>query len=865
MADPSKRAEITRRVAGAEKLLQRGKTEDALEEYLQILLEDPENDNVRQLSADLCLSLNRNGQAVRLLGELFERQMQGGDAMRASLTYKKLARYGNPTWQQKVRFGELLESSNKKLAIGTYENALDDISRSSRNVEDSLPVLKRLVALEPTHQNYLRLGELSSQVGDHPSAAAAFLQVAQLAESSGASPATWVERAYTEDSSDPQIALAYGKSLLAQGEVGAAIFILEPHVQAGSPSLEMRDAYTKALISANRLVEAEPLLWQLFEQNPTRVQQVADLIGAMVDSELDAEGAALARKLEQFQRRRGERRSFIALMQDVVANHRASPDLLEFLGELFNSSNRETDYSQTLLKLFDLYASLSNYDKAGECLDRAAEVDPYEPGHNKRLELLRGKIDEKRFRVIASRFTSVSKSTPEPSKNNDEPTLGAGALQDLMLQAEILVQYGMRTKAIERLQRIQELFPREEQRNEDLQRLYIAAGMSPHRGETSAKEATPAAATKSSSTPSPSPVAPQGQAPVQNVEAMDVSNLTRVAEITRKLYHQSNADAVLRTAVQEIATHWRVTRCVAAMRRPGLPPTTIQESTAEGVPAGTPASLATLVALVQDLAISRGSLLITDALVAPELQPAKQAVSELGVASLLALPLADGEEPVGILLLAHDSVRGWHSSDMVVLKTLCDQAVIALNNAGLRRLVKNLSVTDEKSGLLKRASYLDLLQAETRRASQQGSPLTILLAQMGKGSSMVKEYGETAVQSLMQQVGQLFAANIRTNDLAFRYGTTTIAIILGDTAEPEALMAVEKLRKLLNEVKLPGKDQPVPFNAGLAEAVIRQQYDAVDIVTEVINRAEQGLDAAVAQGAGKVVMQAPTLSSAAVA
>ena len=40
-----------------------------------------------------------------------------------------------------------------------------------------------------------------------------------------------------------------------------------------------------------------------------------------------------------------------------------------------------------------------------------------------------------------------------------------------MLQAEILVQYGMRTKAVERLQRIQELFPREEERNEDLQKV----------------------------------------------------------------------------------------------------------------------------------------------------------------------------------------------------------------------------------------------------------------------------------------------------------------------------------------------------------------------------------------------------------
>ena len=48
-----------------------------------------------------------------------------------------------------------------------------------------------------------------------------------------------------------------------------------------------------------------------------------------------------------------------------------------------------------------------------------------------------------------------------------------------MLQAEILVQYGMRNKAVERLQRIQELFPREEERNEDLQRLYLSAGMTP--------------------------------------------------------------------------------------------------------------------------------------------------------------------------------------------------------------------------------------------------------------------------------------------------------------------------------------------------------------------------------------------------
>src|SRR5262249_12730750 len=94
------RAEIAKRVERAEKLLQKGKTAEALEEYLQVLRDDTENDVVRQLAADLCLSLNRNGDAVRLLGELFERQVNAGDATRASLTYKKLARHGSPTWQQ---------------------------------------------------------------------------------------------------------------------------------------------------------------------------------------------------------------------------------------------------------------------------------------------------------------------------------------------------------------------------------------------------------------------------------------------------------------------------------------------------------------------------------------------------------------------------------------------------------------------------------------------------------------------------------------------------------------------------------------------------------------------------------------------
>jgi len=854
------RAELGRRVERAEKLLQKGKTAEALEEYLLVLKDDPENDVVRQLTADLCLSLSRNAEAVKLLGELFERQVSAGDATRASLTYKKLARHGSPTWQQKFRFGQLLEGSNKKLAAGTYEAALLDLTKLGKK-QEAAELLDRIVALEPTQANLLRVAELASELGNRKSAAAAFQRVAQAAAAEGGDSSQWYERAYQEDSTDQGIALAYARSLLAKGQVGAAIFILEPQMNSGQVLPEFRETYCDALVAAGRFGEAEPLVFSLFEQNPARVQQVISLIGSFLDGGQDDEAVALARKLEQFQRRRGERRQFTAIMEDITASRRPSSQMLEFLSELYNSSNRESDYCTTLLKLFDLYCSTGEFPKAAECLDRAAEVDPYEPGHLKRLDMIKGKVDDARYKVIAARFSSAAKPAEEPV-HVDERTLGASTLQDLMLQAEILVQYGMRNKAVERLQRIQELFPREEERNEDLQRLYLSAGVTPRYAGSAPLPPSAAAAT-----PAPAPAAaPAPVAPAPDPQA-DVRSFTRVAEITRKLYHQGTAAAVMSTAVKEIGAHWEATRCLAVMGKAGLPPTAMDEYCAEGYKRTTPGSIGELVGGLLPAVQNHEPLAIQDPTKAEELKGAKKALTETNAATILAVPLSDGEETVGILILSHNRPRVWQQSDTVVLKTLADQMVIALNNAGLRRLVKNLSVTDEKSGLLKRASYIDLLLAESKRAIQNASSLSVVLMQFGKSGAMIKEHGEAEVQGLMERAGQSFAANIRSNDLAFRYDTTTIAILLGETAEKEAMLAIEKLRKIIGELRWPAKEgaekgNAALFSAGVAEAVIRSEYDPTDIVTEVINRVEHALGQAMGQGLGHVVALGPTALAA---
>ena len=302
----------------------------------------------------------------------------------------------------------------------------------------------------------------------------------------------------------------------------------------------MRETYADALMAAGRFAEAEPLVWQLFEANPARVQQVIALIGSLLDAEQHDAAVALARKLEQFQRRRGERRQFIAIMEDMTAAHRSSPQMLEFLSELYNASNRESDYCQTLLKLFDLYCSTGEFAKAAECLDRAAEVDPYEPGHVKRLEMLKGKVDDARFRAIASRFSTVGNAVEEPAHDRradpgrldaaglDAAGGNSGAVRDAQQGGRAVAENSGTVSARRGTER------------------RFAAAVSVGRSDA-ALCGVGAACRPLRRLPVRLPASWPAPAPDP---ATDVRSFTRVAEITRKLYHQGTAPAVLSTAVK---------------------------------------------------------------------------------------------------------------------------------------------------------------------------------------------------------------------------------------------------------------------------------------------------------------------------
>jgi len=830
--------DVSKHLEKAEKHLQKGKLEQALDEFVNVLDLDPNEDTVRQRAADICLSLNRERQASLLLGDAFDHYLAADRVSEASTTYKKLLRLGRVTAERTFRLAQLFDKHNSRRdALEAYDQAATDFLAQGRK-QTALTALRRMMALEPNTEVCRREAILAEQVGDRKGAAASFFQLGQFLRKEGKTPTEAFEKAFDLDPMNGDIAAAYALELIQHKDVAGAAKALKPFADRTGDRADLQKKYLECLLYLKRLDEAEPVALMLFDNNPEEIEVVGKIIGLWLKVGENVKAAELARELQSHAEKSKKMREFLAMLNEIAQQNQPGIAFLEYLGTVYNSNNREHEYCETLLRLFDLNFAAHNFLKAADCLDRAVDVDAYESGHQQRLEMLRGKIDPGRYDLIGTRIVSVLKTQPAeqtavpqeqqlPSTDENEPTM----LEDLMLQAEIFLQYSMKPKAMDRIQRLHRLFPREEEKNDKLRHLYAKAGFSPKYDES-------AAAAQGASE--------QAGAATQKV----IDNFARVTEISRNIARQGTVKSALFTTVNEVGRHWNVSRCVAGLGSPDKPPTAVIEYCAPGVKKSDTASLVKIIPFLQNLCIqAEGAVVVTDTTAVPELNPIRGPLATLEIRSLMAVPFIDVNEHTGIVILEQsDRQRTWRKVDEVVLKTIAEQVVQAVNNAKLRSLVKNLAVTEEHSGLLKRASYLDVLLAEVRRAQVQKSPITLMLLSFGSGAAMVKEAGEPAVESMMRDIGQLVTSNLRQNDSAIRYDTASVALMLADTGEKNALLVLDKLRKLMSSIRLGTHKEELPMAAGIAEVVIHPHFEPADIVTEAINRLEAALERARLEG-----------------
>ncbi len=162
----------------------------------------------------------------------------------------------------------------------------------------------------------------------------------------------------------------------------------------------------------------------------------------------------------------------------------------------------------------------------------------------------------------------------------------------------------------------------------------------------------------------------------------------------------------------------------------------------------------------------------------------------------------------------------------------------------LERKLKQLTVTDDLTGLFNQRHFFQQLRREMERASRRGTGFSLCIFDLDKFKRYNDTQGHLAGDHLLKAIGKRVAKEIRTKvDTAFRYGGDEFVLILPDTSLPQAASLVDRLRASVQREF----DGAIGISAGIAE------YSEGQSDKEFIEAADQLLYEAKRQGGNRAV------------
>ena len=856
-------ADINKHLERAKKFLEKNRFEDAIEAYLAALAEAPQNVEASQMLGDLYTRLELPERAAVYYGHLFELLVEPKDESKALALFNRFLKNSvTPQPPERIaRYAFLQQKQNHpEEAIDQYSKAAELFGQAGRG-EDALFCWERAAQLDPENiARQLKLAEAAAELGKNALAARAFLRAGALATASGAQQEALqlLGRAYALAPQERSVTLLYAEAKLRNGEAAEAAALLEPF--AGSESdATFLETFADALHQAGQLDRARGILERLLREKNEGALRLFGIADSYIDAGQDSKAVEILLTLKRRMFADKKVGPYTAQVEELGAKHPESLPLLEFWAALYSELNRESQYFEVLIKLFDANFNSGNFDKSSEVLEHLVDIDAYDYRNQARLEKLRGRVDEGYLRRVAGRMAKTTTAVPEASTRpkaaatqdlaEATPVTEEGkkqqTLEDLIVQTEIFLQYSLQSKAVERLQKIAASFPGEEDRNPRLQSLYQLANWwpkAPPKQEAPARASAPAVPVIEAQ-----PTSPTGRTGTYTAETL--RDLTKISEINQKTFRQQTPRAMLNTTVTEVGTYMKAARTLAVIGAPGRPPEMSAEYCASGMKPTPGAQVVFLLAQMEKAVPDELGGLVVDA-------SEGSILPELGLATALGVTIMDKETqaPAGMLIVAHATAHAWKPNETYFLQAIGDQMMMSVSHTRLRSLVRRMGVSDDRTGLLSRSSYVGCLLNEADRARTQGTPLSLAILQIDRGSEMLRQQGEAPLERFLEQLARSLQPMVRQNDVAVKYMSWALAFVLPDTSASGAQSLVEKLRRAAAGVRPPWDSTQITLSAGIVEAAAKQDYESEDIVTDLINRAEFSIEEARKQGGDTVVV-----------
>jgi diguanylate cyclase (GGDEF)-like protein len=202
--------------------------------------------------------------------------------------------------------------------------------------------------------------------------------------------------------------------------------------------------------------------------------------------------------------------------------------------------------------------------------------------------------------------------------------------------------------------------------------------------------------------------------------------------------------------------------------------------------------------------------------------------------------------------------EAWSDDRKQLAQTYVNTAVSTLISLDLLAEAEKQSLTDGLTGLYNRRSMESLLQREVALSERHGHPLALVMIDMDKFKQINDDHGHAAGDHMLKSFADCVRITLRKTDLAFRYGGDEFVIALPQTAVPQAIQVVQKLRQAFGAVDFSHAIARLDHQPTLSMGVVERSVPQ-NIVTlqNLLSAADQALYEAKSANRNCVKVYAP--------
>lgn len=162
--------------------------------------------------------------------------------------------------------------------------------------------------------------------------------------------------------------------------------------------------------------------------------------------------------------------------------------------------------------------------------------------------------------------------------------------------------------------------------------------------------------------------------------------------------------------------------------------------------------------------------------------------------------------------------RGQVTHLCIIIYDVTDVAVSRTELESMNGRLRQLSKTDFLTQLLNRGHWEESLIQEFRRLKRYNHKSTLLMCDIDHFKRINDTFGHAAGDVVIQAIADAVRKNLRSTDIAGRYGGEEYAILLVDTDLEQAKVLAERLRQSVEALQINYNDQllKVTLSLGLA-------------------------------------------------